>query len=74
MNEEPTSTKTKPKSTKPLDELVDSQSPGLIREFVDFVLHNNKWWMLPVLAVLLLLGGFVLFSGSAAATLIYTLF
>jgi hypothetical protein len=54
--------------------LAESKSPGLIREFWDFIAHNKKWWMLPVLAVLLMLGAFVMFSGSAAATLIYTLF
>ena len=36
--------------------------------------RTGKWWLLPVLVALLLVGLLVLLSGSAAAPLIYTLF
>jgi Family of unknown function (DUF5989) len=47
---------------------------GLVREFWDFLRHNKKWWLLPVLVVVFLLGFLILLSGSAAAPFIYTLF
>ena len=47
---------------------------NIIREFWGFLLHNKKWWLLPILLFLLLLGGLVMLSGSAVAPFIYTLF
>ncbi len=39
-----------------------------------FVRQTGKWWLLPVLFLLLLFGLLLLTSGSAAAPFIYTLF
>ena len=47
---------------------------GLLAEFWDFIKHNKKWWLLPILIVLLIVGALVLLSGTAAAPFIYTLF
>ncbi len=47
---------------------------GMVAEFVDFLRHNKKWWLGPILVVLLGLGLLVLLGGSAAAPFIYTLF
>jgi hypothetical protein len=47
---------------------------GLVGEFLDFLAHNKKWWLLPIVTVLLLLGVLILLSGTAAAPFIYTLF
>jgi len=52
----------------------EASEAGLLREFWDFLTHNKKWWLLPILVVLLLFGVFVLLSGTAAAPFIYTLF
>jgi hypothetical protein len=41
---------------------------------VSFVLHNKKWWLLPLLFVLLLMGLLMFLSTSAVAPFIYTLF
>lgn len=49
-------------------------SPGFLREFWDFLKHNKKWWLTPILLVLLLLGVLVVLGGSGAAPFIYTLF
>ena len=47
---------------------------GLLGEFWDFLMDNKKWWLLPILVVLLGLGTLVLLSSSAGAPFIYTLF
>ena len=52
----------------------DQRPPGVVAEFVDFLLHNKKWWLTPIVLVLLLVGGLILMSGTAAAPFIYTLF
>jgi hypothetical protein len=48
--------------------------PGIVREFVDFLLHNKKWWLAPIIVVLLLVGVLIILGGTAAAPFIYTLF
>ena len=46
-----------------------------IKEFFNFLLARKKYWLLPILAVLLLFGGLVILSqGSAIAPFIYTIF
>ena len=47
---------------------------GLLREFGDFLLHNKKWWLTPIILTLLLVGVLVVLGGTAAAPFIYTLF
>ena len=48
--------------------------PGLVAEFVDFLLHNKKWWLTPIILVMLLLGIFAFATGGPAAPFIYSLF
>lgn len=48
-------------------------APGLLREFWDFLRYNKKWWLTPILLVLILVGVLVMLSGTAAAPFIYTL-
>jgi Family of unknown function (DUF5989) len=50
------------------------QRVGLAREFLDFVRHNKKWWLIPILVVFLLVGLLVILGGTGAAPFIYTLF
>ncbi|MBN2476925.1 MAG: hypothetical protein JXB62_20120 [Pirellulales bacterium] len=52
----------------------EQAQPGLIAEFVDFLLHNKKWWLTPIILVLVLVGILVVLGGSPAAPFIYTLF
>ena len=47
---------------------------GIIGEFVDFLLHNKKWWLTPIIVVLLLVGLLVILGGTGVAPFIYTLF
>jgi hypothetical protein len=48
--------------------------PGLFAEFLDFLLHNKKWWLTPIILVLLLLGILMIFGGSVAAPFLYPFF
>ncbi|NTW98976.1 MAG: hypothetical protein HGB35_03430 [Geobacteraceae bacterium] len=44
-------------------------------EFGSFIKERKKWWLLPMIIVLMLVGTLiVLSSGSAVAPFIYTLF
>ncbi len=49
--------------------------PGFFAEFWDFLIHNKRWWITPIVIVLLLLGLAAVFSSSSpVAPFIYTLF
>ena len=43
-------------------------------EFWQFLRHNKKWWLLPIVMVIFLFGVLVFLSGTAVAPFIYTLF
>ncbi len=55
-------------------ELAKADRTNLASEFWDFLKHNKKWWLLPIIIVVLALGALVFLSGSGAAPFIYTLF
>jgi hypothetical protein len=50
------------------------QQTNLVAEFWYFLRQNKKWWLLPIVVVLLTFGVLVFLSGTAAAPFIYTLF
>ena len=51
------------------------KSRGLIREFWDFLRMRKKWWLAPIIIVMVLVGGLLVFAqGSALAPFIYTIF
>jgi hypothetical protein len=44
-------------------------------EFWEFLRERKKWWLLPIILVLVLVGALLVFgAGSAAAPFIYTVF
>ena len=48
---------------------------AIIGEFFEFLKVRKKWWLTPIVVMLLLLGALiVLTEGSAIAPFIYTLF
>jgi len=48
---------------------------GLISELWQFMRQRKKFWLLPILVVLLTVGGLLVFAqGSALAPFIYTIF
>ena len=48
---------------------------SFLNEFWEFLRERKKFWLLPIIFVLLLMGGFiVLTQGTAVAPFVYTLF
>lgn len=48
---------------------------SIIAELFTFLKQNKKWWIFPIVLVLILLGALIIFSqGSALAPFIYALF
>lgn len=48
---------------------------SIISEFWEFLRFRKRYWLLPILVALLLLGGLIVFTEtSAVAPFIYTLF
>jgi hypothetical protein len=47
---------------------------GLVGEFWHFLSQTKKWWLLPIVIILLAFGVLMFLSGTAAAPFIYTLF
>ena len=48
---------------------------GILKEFLDFLKASKKWWLTPIVVILVLVGALIVFSqGSALAPFIYTLF
>ena len=57
-----------------LDQQARQSQRGIVGEFVDFLLYNKKWWLTPIIMVLLLVGLLLVLGGTGAAPFIYTLF
>ncbi len=48
---------------------------SLLREFYLFIKHEKKWWLIPLILVLLLVSALVIFAGSSPlAPFLYPLF
>jgi hypothetical protein len=52
----------------------DAPEQGIVAEFIGFMRENKKWWLAPIIIVLLLVGVLVILGGTGAAPFIYTLF
>ncbi|MBI3862549.1 MAG: hypothetical protein HY290_11715 [Planctomycetia bacterium] len=67
-------------STKPeqppteFENLGSSAQHSLFAEFCQFIVDNKKWWMIPILVVLSLVGILIVLASTGMAPFIYTLF
>jgi hypothetical protein len=50
------------------------QDVSVLTEFIRFLKHNKRWWMLPILLILLALGLLSILVNPATAPFIYSLF
>ena len=48
--------------------------PGLIAEFWDFLINSKKWWLTPIVVVLLMMGSLIVLAGTGAGPFIYPFF
>ena len=72
MSEEtPTSNPAKESPDTTFADQADEAPPSLVAEFADFLIHNKKWWLTPIVLVLLLAAVFAIVGNSAAAPFIY---
>jgi len=62
------------KNKNEFEQAGEEPSPTLVREFLQFVVENKKWWLIPILISFGLIGLLVLLSSTGAAPFIYTLF
>lgn len=65
------------KPTSQAEQLAQQAQQGrssFIGEYLYFLKHNKKWWMLPLAVVLLAFGVLMVLSATGAAPFIYTLF
>ena len=54
--------------------LASEARSGFIGELGRFAMQNRKWWLVPLIVVLLGIGLIIVLGGTAAAPFIYTLF
>jgi hypothetical protein len=50
------------------------KNPGFVRELVMFIRDNKKWYLIPIVVSILLLGVLIALGSTGAAPFIYTLF
>jgi hypothetical protein len=56
------------------EELSQAPEPSVVAEFLDFLKHNKKWWLLPILLMMAAFGLLMAFASTSVAPFIYTLF
>lgn len=52
----------------------EKPSGGFVSEYLDFLKTSKKWWLMPIIVCLVLLGIIVVLGSTGAAPFIYTLF
>lgn len=48
--------------------------PSFVSDYFHFLKNNKKWWLLPILLMVLVFGGLMVLGATGAAPFIYTLF
>lgn len=61
-------------AAREFEEAAGARSGSFFGEIWSFLRENKKWWLLPLIAVLILVGALVVLSSTAVAPFIYTLF
>jgi hypothetical protein len=47
---------------------------GFLKDLWGFLKNRKKLWLIPIITILLVLGGLIVLSGTAIAGFLYTLF
>lgn len=56
------------------DEFDDQSQPTLLQEIVEFIVVYRKWWLIPIVCSLGLIGLLAILAATGAAPFIYTVF
>ena len=48
----------------------EQRASGVSREILDFLRHSKKWWLMPIILALLLVGVIAILGGTAVAPFI----
>lgn len=64
----------RPEARASFSEQADLPQIGFWREFGEFLRHNKKWWLAPLLVILALMALLIFLSGSPLAPFIYPVF
>lgn len=63
------------KKNQNFEQIVDeSKDKGFVHELLLMLKHNKKWWLTPIILVLILFGSLIIIGSSSYAPFIYTLF
>lgn len=63
----------RPAASQDFQQAAEAPEPGIVREFIDFLATSKKWWLTPIILVVLLVAGLVLLAGSPAGPFLYSL-
>jgi hypothetical protein len=64
----------RPESQKSFVEAGQERESTLVGEMISLLRHNKKWWLVPILVILLGFGLLLILGSTGAAPFIYTLF
>jgi hypothetical protein len=55
-------------------QLATQPPTGILREFIDFLLQNKKWWLIPIVMAMFLVALMITLGSSGAGPFIYSLY
>lgn len=50
------------------------EKPSLVKDWLQFLKASRKWWLIPMMVLMLMLAALFVLSSTVAAPFIYTLF
>lgn len=59
---------------KSFEDAGEKPATGIAAEVLALLKHNRKWWLIPIIIVLLIFGTILILGGTSAAPFIYSLF
>ena len=62
-----------PEEPTPFEDAARNARQGLVSELIAWLRHNRKWWLIPLIVAVALLGGLAALSATGAAPFLYTL-
>lgn len=63
-----------PETGTSFEQAASEEQPGIVAEFLEFLIESKAWWITPIVVVLLLVGLLIVLSSSVVAPFIYPIF